>query len=189
MPGAPYGGPPEQAMGQSPYGAPPGAAPGAPYGQPPGGPSPYGAPPGAQAPVDGAPNFGMAPAMGAAPMVHQPGGMARPGAHGPVGNVRNPIVVLLLGYFCFIYLFFALWSTINELKEFRQKDDLNPILFFIPILGLLEMWKLPEKVLDAKHMAGVPNAQVPHPVLYLFFWPYFLIADLNEVWQAAGGRP
>jgi hypothetical protein len=39
-------------------------------------------------------------------------------------------------------------------------------------------------------MAGVPNAQVAHPVLYLFLSLYFLPNDLNEIWQAAGGgRP
>jgi hypothetical protein len=78
---------------------------------------------------------------------------------------------------------------LNELKNFRGKDDLNPILFFIPILGIIEMWKLPAKVLEAKQMAGVANAQVPHPILYLLLGIYFLPADLNEVWQAAGGRP
>jgi hypothetical protein len=116
------------------------------------------------------------------PYVQQP-----MGGHGPVGNIRNPIVVLAIGYICFIYLIFALWSLLNELKAFRNKDDLNPILFFLPVIGLLEMWKLPEKVLEAKRMAGIVNPQVPHPVLYLFLWPYFLVVDLNEVFQAAGG--
>ncbi|MBK7583475.1 MAG: zinc-ribbon domain-containing protein [Myxococcales bacterium] len=41
--------------------------------------------------------------------------------------------------------------------------------------------------LEAKQMAGVPNAQVSHPILYFFLWPYFLTADLNEIWQAASG--
>jgi hypothetical protein len=145
--------------------------------------------------MDGAPNFGMQQPMGGmAPpgaIVQQPGGFPVPrGGFGPVGNVRNPIVVLLLGYVCFIYLFFVLWSTLNELKAFRNRDDISPIMFFLPIIGLLEMWKLPGKVLEAKQMAGVPNPQVPHPVLYLFLWPYFFVADLNEIWQAAGGpRP
>jgi hypothetical protein len=71
------------------------------------------------------------------------------------------------------------------LKGFRGKDDLNPILFLVPILGIIELWKLPEKVLDAKLMAGIPNAQTASPILYLLFWPYFLTVDLNEVWLAA----
>ena len=96
-------------------------------------------------------------------------------------------MVLVIGYICFIYAFIQLWGMLNELRAFRQKDDPNPIFFLIPILNLIEMWKLPEKVLDAKRMAGIPNPTVPHPVLYLLLGFYFLAADLNEVWKAAGG--
>lgn len=99
-------------------------------------------------------------------------------------------MVLVIGSICFVYAIIQLWGMLNELRAYRQKDDLNPIFFFIPILGLIEMWKLPEKVLEAKQMAGVPNPSVPHPVLYLLLGIYFLPADLNEVWKAAGGgRP
>jgi hypothetical protein len=115
-------------------------------------------------------------------MVH-----AAPGAHGPVGTTRNPIMVLAIGIICAFYALWQMWSMLNELKAFRQKDDINPIFFFIPILGLIEMWKLPEKILDAKRMAGIPNAEVPQPILYLLLGIYFLPNDLNEIWQAAGG--
>jgi hypothetical protein len=93
----------------------------------------------------------------------------------------------VLSALCFIYAAIQLWGMVNELKAFRQKDDINPIFFFVPILSLIEMWKLPEKMLDAKRMAGISNPTVPHPVLYLFLWIYFLPVDLNEVWKAAGG--
>jgi hypothetical protein len=147
-------------------------------------------------PVDGPANFGMQqagvglgvgapPGMGA--MVPAPGTGAT-GRHGPVGNMRNPIAVFLIGAVCFLYWLFVLWSTLSELKAFRQKDDINAILYFIPIINLIAMWGLPAKVLEAKQMAGVPNATVSHPILYLFFWPYFFTADLNEIWQAAGGQ-
>jgi hypothetical protein len=106
----------------------------------------------------------------------------------PIGNVRNPIVVLLLSYVCFVYAFIAGWSMLNELKNFRGRDDINPILFIIPILNLILVWQLPPKVLEAKQMAGVPNPQVVHPILYLLLWPYFFTADLNEVFQAASSR-
>ena len=78
--------------------------------------------------------------------------------------------------------------AIGELKAFRQKDDLSAIYFIIPILNLLEMWKLPAKVLEAKYMAGVPNAQVVHPILYLLLGVYFLTVDLNETFEAAAAR-
>ncbi len=55
------------------------------------------------------------------------------------------------------------------------------------LLGLIEMWKLAPKILEAKQMAGVPNAAVQHPALYLLFSIFFLPSDLNEIWQAAGG--
>jgi len=110
-----------------------------------------------------------------------------PGAHGPVGQTRNPIMALVIGMVCGFYLLYLLWVEANELKAFRQKDDINPILFFVPILNIILIWGLPAKVLEAKQMAGVPNAAVSHPVLYLFLWPFFLTQDLNEIWQAAGG--
>jgi hypothetical protein len=127
---------------------------------------------------------------GAAPMVPAGGyGAAPGGARGPIGKFRNPVMTFVIGAVCFIYGLIQGYGMLTELKNFRGKNDLNLILFLIPILQLLEIWKLPAKVLEAKQMAGVPNAQVPHPVLYLFLGLYFLPADLNEVWQAAGGRP
>lgn len=124
---------------------------------------------------------------GAAPMMGGMGGGMPMGGFGPIGQTRNPIMQLVIGCICGFYLIYVLWVEINELKAFRQKDDLNPIMFLVPILNIIMVWGLPEKVLEAKQMAGVPNAQVPHPILYLFLWPYFLTADLNEIWQAAGG--
>jgi hypothetical protein len=109
--------------------------------------------------------------------------------HGPIGKTRNPVMVVVLTYVtCGIYGIIALFSMLGELKAFRQKDDINPILFLLPIISLLEVIKLPAKVLEAKRMAGVPNAQEPNVILYIFFSFYFLPVDLNEVWQAASAR-
>jgi hypothetical protein len=175
-PGGGYGSPPPGGG----FGAPPGGGYGAPQGgfgapQQPGGyggtPSPggYGAPQGGY----GGP--------GAAPIVPSPGG------RGPIGKTRNPVMVLVIGALCFVYALIQFWGMLNELKAFRGKDDINPILFFVPILGIIQMWNLPPKILEAKQMAGVPNAQVGSPILYLFLALYLLPADLNEIWQAAGG--
>jgi hypothetical protein len=118
---------------------------------------------------------------GGAPMVHA-------GAGGrPLGQTRNPIMVLVIGSICFVYAILQMWAMLNELKAFRGKDDINPIFLFVPILNIILFWNLPAKVLEAKQMAGVPNPEVPHPILYLFLSTYFLPADLNQVWQAAGG--
>jgi hypothetical protein len=119
---------------------------------------------------------------GAAPMVPMGGG-----ARGPIGKTRNPIMVLLVGSICFIYAIIQFWGMLNELKAFRDKDDISPIMLFIPIMNIILIWGLPAKVLEAKQMAGVPNPEVPHPILYLLLASYFMPKDLNEVWQAAGG--
>ncbi len=119
-----------------------------------------------------------------------PAGGASLGRGGPIGKTRNPVMVLVISMLCFVYALIQLWGMLNELKAYRGKDDINPILFFLPIISLIQMWNLPPKILEAKQMAGVPNAQVAHPVLYLFLSLYFLPNDLNEIWQASGGgRP
>jgi hypothetical protein len=113
--------------------------------------------------------------------------VAAPGARGAAGKTRNPVMVLVISMLCFVYALIEGAAMLKELKAFRGKDDINLIFFLIPILNLIEVWKLPAKVLEAKQMAGVPNPQVAHPVLYLFLGLYFLPNDLNEVWQAASG--
>ncbi|HEY3233783.1 MAG TPA: hypothetical protein VGJ84_03650, partial [Polyangiaceae bacterium] len=127
-----------------PYGAPPAGFPGAPPGAP-----------AAAAPVP-------VPAQAIAPAA--PGAMvpaAAPGALGPIGQRRNPMVVFVAGMICFVpFGLIMVWQMINELKSFRGKDDINPVRFLIPIINLIEMWKLPPKVLEAKQMSGVVNAQV-----------------------------
>jgi len=108
------------------------------------------------------------------------------GGRGPIGTIRNPVMTIVISCVCFIYGIIQWWKMLNELKAFRGKDDLNPIMFFVPIIQYLELWKLSEKVLDAKRMAGIPNAEV-NQIMYFLFGFFFLPGDLNEIWQAAGG--
>jgi hypothetical protein len=96
-------------------------------------------------------------------------------------------MTLLISMLCFVYAIIEGLAMLKELMAFRGKQDINLIFLLIPILNILEIWKLPAKVLEAKQMAGVPNAQVAHPILYLLLGLYFFPNDLNEVWQAAGG--
>jgi hypothetical protein len=192
--GAPAPAPvPAQQPQQSPYGAPqsPYGAPQSPYGAP---QSPYGAP---QSPYGDPSAYGAPAGMAGSPQAMQaaggPGaGYAMQGAigqHGPIGKTRNPVMVVVLTYVtCGIYGLIAILAMIGELKAFRQKDDLNPIMFLLPVISLLEMIKLPAKILDAKRMAGVPNAQEPNVILYLLLGIYMLPADLNEIWQVASAR-
>lgn len=129
----------------------------------------------------GAPGGAMVP-IGGAPMMQGGGGF------GPIGTDRNPVMVTLIGMVCFVYAIIQMLGMLNELKAFRQKDDFNPIFLFLPILNLLLILGLPDKVYDAKVMAGVPNAQKPNVILYLLLGIYFLPADLNEIWAAAKAR-
>ncbi|HMA93449.1 MAG TPA: zinc-ribbon domain-containing protein [Polyangiaceae bacterium] len=129
---------------------------------------------------------------GAAPgQMQGPGAYGAPGItpHGPIGKMREPVMVLVLSFVtCGIFGAIALWSMLEELKRFRQKNDISPILFFLPVIQLLELIKLPAKVLEAKRMAGVPNAQEPNVILYLLLGIYMLPADLNEIWQVASAK-
>jgi hypothetical protein len=123
---------------------------------------------------------------GAAPMMGGGAPVAR-GGFGPIGQTRGAAMAMVISFVCAFYYLYLIWVEVNELKAFRGKDDINPILFFIPILNLIQVWNLPPKLLEAKQMAGVPNAQVSHPILYLFLFPYFVTNDLNEIWAAARG--
>ena len=117
-----------------------------------------------------------------------PGGgapMVATGGRGPIGQTRNPVMVLVIGMLCFVYALMQVWAMWNELKAFRGKDDFNPLLLLL--FPIFFIWSMPAKVLEAKQMAGIPNPQVAHPILYLLLGPYFLAGDLNEIWQAAGG--
>jgi hypothetical protein len=190
-PGGGFGGPPQGGPPPGAYGAPPQGG----FGGPPpgggfGGPSPdqggmpvYGGPPGGG-------QFGMQPANpgglagpdpGANPMGAAMGVSAGPGK----GMIRNPVMVLVLtSVTCGAYGIYAMWTMLNELKNYTKTPDFNPIHIFIPILQLIFLFtKLPPEVKKAKQMAGSRNPEPQGIIFYLFFAPYALAKDLNEVWQ------
>ncbi len=171
------------------FGAPPAAAPAADaaaYGLGATQPNPAYVPPERQQPAYEEPSTGV---PSAAARLGSPGASeaitTTPGVHGPIGKDRNPVVTFLLSMLCFVYALIAIVQMLGELRAFRQKNDISILLFFIPIINIIEVWKLPAKVADAQRMAGIQNPQVAHPVLYLFVGIYFLPADLNETWSAA----
>lgn len=117
----------------------------------------------------GAPGMGMQPYAGT----------------GPKGTVRNPLTVMILTFVtCGIYGIFAFWSMLSELKAYLQKDEIQPIFMFIPILNLILLLKLPEWVSEAKQRAGCQNPHSSGLILYWLLGVYFLPKDLNEVWEA-----
>ena len=106
-----------------------------------------------------------------------------------VGKIRPIGLVVALGIITLgIYWIIALWGALNDFKSIRQKNDVTPILFFVPILGLLEIIKLPRKVTEARISAGVVNQVEPNVVFYVLFPQIFFIADLNEILQAFANK-
>jgi len=117
-----------------------------------------------------------------------PVGGAYSGQRGPIGKIRNPVISIVLALFtCGIYPMVASFLMAGELNAFRGKQDLSPIMFFIPIMNIIEGLKLAPLVLETKQMVGVPNPQVANNVLLALFPVFFLPSDLNEIWQAASG--
>ena len=108
-----------------------------------------------------------------------------PGQHGPIGKTRNPVMVFLISCICFVYAMIAIWQMIGELNAFRGKNDVNPIMLFVPVLNIFLILGLPAKVAEAQRMAGIAQPSVGNAILYLLFGIYFFPADLNKVWEAA----
>jgi len=126
-------------------------------------------------------------AVGAAAVAPTGPGAISAGAIG--GRVRPIGLVVALGIVTFgIYWLVALFGALNDFRAYRQKSDITPIFLFIPILGLLEIIKLPPKVTESRITAGVVNPVEPNLVLYILFPQIFFIADLNEILQAAANR-
>ena len=114
----------------------------------------------------------------------QPAGVGAMAGHGPVGTTRNWIMVVLSFALCGIPALVYLYNMLKELNDFRRKDDAS----FLMCLIYIGWFSMPEKILEAKQMAGIANPQVQNAILYLFGWFYFLPEDLNEIWKAAGGQ-
>ncbi len=116
-----------------------------------------------------------------APMM---GGGGGGGARGPVGQIRNPVMVMIISYICFIYAVLQLLAMMGELKAYLQKDEIVPWHLLIPYYNIyLLVIKVPAWVREAKQKAGCANPEPMNIVMYLFLGLYALPADLNEVWQ------
>jgi hypothetical protein len=138
--------------------------------------------------------FGPAPTGEAAPAADQAGRAlaALPGAAAvgvSAGKERNAFVWLVLSYVCGLPFLYLLWQLPSELDSIRKKNDINPILFLVPIINILQVWKVGEKVLETKQMLGMPNPQVISPIVYLLFFPYAMITDMNDIYAHSGPRP
>jgi len=120
---------------------------------------------------------------------------------GPKGQVRNPITVILLSMVtCNIYAWWWWYTTMKELKEFIQTEEINPSKEITMLLVLPCIWQflLPKKVgqwiVQAQRLAGLPEEDKSGTYLILSILCLGVVAfwmiqnQLNAVWQA-GGAP
>jgi hypothetical protein len=143
------------------------------------------APPPAAANFAPGPEFPKPAAMEVAPLPAMPASAYQP----RLGKIRPIGLVVVLGFITFgIYWLVAMLGALKDFNAIRGKNDVNPILFIIPILGLLETLKLPGKVVETRAAVGVSNPVAPNVVLYLLFPQIFFIADLNELVEATNRR-
>jgi NADH:ubiquinone oxidoreductase subunit 6 (subunit J) len=101
--------------------------------------------------------------------------------------VRNPIMVTVLTFVCFIYGLITFYQMMSELKAYLNKEEIVPWHLFVPILGLIVLLtKLPGWVTEAKQRAGSRNPQSAGPIMYFLLAPYFFTKDMNEVADPMG---
>ena len=102
-------------------------------------------------------------------------------------RIRNPIMVTLFTMLCFVYGLITIYSMMNELKAYLNKEEIVPWHLFVPILGLIVvLTKLPNWVTEAKQRAGSRNQQSAGPIMYFLLLPYFFTKDMNDVWDPMG---
>lgn len=117
-------------------------------------------------------------------------GFAAPGVAtggGPVGQTRNPVMVLLISFICFFYYIISMMKMLEELKAYTGNQEITPWHILIPYYNLyLAFIKLPKWVGEAKQKAGSQNPQPMGGILYVLLGPYALASDLNQVWNPRG---
>jgi hypothetical protein len=122
-------------------------------------------------------------------MVAAGGAALAPISQGGAGTskVRNPVMVTVLSFVCFVYAIVTLYQLMSELKAYLNKEEIVPWHLFVPVLGIIVLLtKLPGWVTEAKQRAGSRNPQSAGPIMYFLLSPYFFTKDMNEVWDPMG---
>lgn len=113
------------------------------------------------------------------------------------GEVRNPVVVLLLGFVtCGIYAMYWFFAFMQDLNGGVGEERFNPIkeiaLTFVTcgIWGYWLMWRMAEATVETQQKWGV-SAQMEPVVLFVVtlfgLGPIFLQGGLNNAWE--NGNP
>jgi hypothetical protein len=125
---------------------------------------------------------GGSPLAQQSPFAAAPGGGG--GGPGTKGQIRNPVMTLVLSMVCCLYGLWQMWGMLNELQQYTNDEGFKPWFMLVPFLNYWFLWiKVPEQVAKAKQMAGSRNPQAAGIVFYVFLMPFALAKDLNEVWD------
>ncbi len=114
-----------------------------------------------------------------------PGAAAMSG--GAVGQIRNPVMVFLIGYICVFYGLLQMRAIEGELNRFLGKGQDGSIMWFLfPLLPLLGMGKL---IGEARAKAGTATQGDGSFIMYWLVGFYFITKDANEIWEKLGAKP
>ena len=116
------------------------------------------------------------------------------------GEVRNPTTVWLLSVVtCGLYGLYWYYTMMNELKNYLQKEEINPMMdIIISLVCSLYALYLPIKygkyIQEAQMRAGLPNPedQGVRFLLFMFLCGYGyakMQEELNKAWESGGGAP
>ncbi|HEY0321613.1 MAG TPA: DUF4234 domain-containing protein [Pyrinomonadaceae bacterium] len=113
-----------------------------------------------------------------------------------VGEKRNPLVVLILGFVtCYIYLFYWWYVTGADIKRALPREDLNPPLeltlnlLTCSLFSIFLSYKYPKLILEMQEKAHVVrnDTSLVSVLLSLFsLGPiacYVIQTDLNRIWE------
>lgn len=113
-----------------------------------------------------------------------------------VGEKRNPLVVLILGFVtCYVYLFYWWYVTGADLKRALKREDINPPLELLlnlvtcSLYSIYLSYKYPKLVLEMQEKSKVVrnDTSLVSVLLSLFsLGPiacYIIQTDLNKVWE------
>ena len=113
-----------------------------------------------------------------------------------VGERRNPLLVLVLGFVtCYFYLFYWWYVTASDIRRATGRSEINPPLELVlnlltcSLFSIYLSYKYPKLVLEMQEKAGVTRndtSLVSVLLSLISLGPiacYVIQTDLNKVWE------